>query len=328
MNVRRRSLIGTLAALPALTFAQPAPRTTAKPAAKVAGRLRVVIPANAGGGWDQTGRALGASMLAAGVADEIEYENKGGKGGIIGLAHYHEKYRADPNTLLMGGMVMVGSVALNKPAVDLAQVAPIARLTSDYLVVVVAGNSPVRNASDLSRRMQADLKGTPVAGGGAGGVDHIFAGTLAKAVGANPGDLRYLPFASGPEVAEAVASGKAAVGVSGFSELRELISAQGLRVIGVSSKKSVFGFPAFRDQGLGVEMANWRGVFTGGGVDTARRAELEDGVRRATQHDSWKQVLKQNGWESSWLAGAQLASFIDFDLTTARVMVHLLKLKA
>ena len=50
--------------------------------------MRIVIPANAGGGWDQTGRALGAAIVAAGAADQVEYENIGGKGGTIGLAKY------------------------------------------------------------------------------------------------------------------------------------------------------------------------------------------------------------------------------------------------
>ena len=60
----------------------------AKAASKLTSKLRIVIPANVGGGWDQTGRALGAAMISAGAVDEVEYENKGGKGGTIGLAYY------------------------------------------------------------------------------------------------------------------------------------------------------------------------------------------------------------------------------------------------
>ena len=63
----------------AATAARPAP--AAAKAAKLAGTVRIVIPANAGGGWDPTGRALGAAMVAAGAADQVEYENIGGKGG-------------------------------------------------------------------------------------------------------------------------------------------------------------------------------------------------------------------------------------------------------
>jgi putative tricarboxylic transport membrane protein len=54
---------------------------------------------------------------------------------------------------------------------------------------------------------------------------------------------------------------------------------------------------------------------------------MVEAVRLATSHESWQKVLKQNRWESSWLSGPNLDSFIDFDLTTSRVMVHLLKLK-
>ena len=53
-----------------------------------------------------------------------------------------------------------------------------------------------------------------------------------------------------------------------------------------------------------------------------------EAIRLATQHEEWKATLKQNRWDASWLAGKDFHSQIDFDQTTARVMVHLLKLKA
>ena len=51
-------------------------------------------------------------------------------------------------------------------------------------------------------------------------------------------------------------------------------------------------------------------------------------VEQATHHESWLQTLKQNRWEASWLSGKDLSEFVELDLTTARVMVYLLKLKA
>ncbi|MGE6340661.1 tripartite tricarboxylate transporter substrate-binding protein, partial [Acidovorax sp. NPDC077664] len=255
-------------------------------ATKLAPTLRIVIPANPGGGWDQTGRALGAALVGVGAADQVEYENIGGKGGTIGLAKYAEKYGNDANTLLMGGMVMVGAVALQKPAVDLTQIQPLARLTSDYLVAAVAAKSPIQNTKDLAEALRADLRAVPVAGGSAGGVDHIFAGVLARASKANPENLVYKPFAGGSEVVDAVLSGSATVGLSGYSEFSDAIAAGKLRAIGVSSRRSVFGLPAFREQGLDATMANWRGVFTGKGVAAARTAEMLNAVEAATGHES------------------------------------------
>ncbi|KQO14301.1 tripartite tricarboxylate transporter substrate binding protein [Acidovorax sp. Leaf78] len=297
-------------------------------APKLAPTLRIVIPANPGGGWDQTGRALGAALVGVGAADQVEYENIGGKGGTIGLAKYAEKYGNDANTLLMGGMVMVGAVALQKPAVDLTQIQPLARLTSDYLVAAVAAKSPIQNTKDLTDALRADLRAVPVAGGSAGGVDHIFAGVLARASKANPENLVYKPFAGGSEVVDAVLSGNAALGLSGYSEFSDAIASGKLRAIGVSSRRSVFGLPAFREQGLDATMANWRGVFTGKGVSAARTADMLTAVEAATGHESWLRTLKTNRWDPSWLAGKDLAEFMELDLTTARVMVYLLKLKA
>ena len=305
---------------------------TARPAApkspKLASTLRIVIPANPGGGWDQTGRALGAALTAVGAADQVVYENIGGKGGTIGLAKYAEKYGNDTNTLLMGGMVMVGAVALQKPAVDMTQIQPLARLTSDYLVAAVAANSPIKTTKNLTDAMRADLKAMSVAGGSAGGVDHIFAGVLARAAKANPENLVYKPFPGGAEVVEALVSGNAAMGLSGYSEFSDAIAAGKLRAVGVSSRHSAFGVPSFREQGIDAVMANWRGVFTGKGLSAARTAEMVAAVEAATTHESWLRTLKQNKWDPSWLTGKDLTEFLELDLTTSRVMVYLLKLKA
>ena len=223
---------------------------------------------------------------------------------------------------------MVGAVALQKPAVDMSRVQPIARLTSDYLVVVVAADSPIRTASDLAARIRDNPKEVPIAGGSAGGVDHVFAGVFTRGSRSKPEDLVYLPFAGGAEVVQAVLGGKAVAGISGYSEFSEQLASGKLRAIGVSSKRPVFGIPAIREQGIDVEMANWRGVFTGQGVSAVRQAEMVEAVKAATNHESWQKTLKQNRWESSWLSGPSFNGFIDVDLTTSRVMVHLLKLKA
>ncbi len=304
------------------------PRPAAPKAPKLTTTLRIVIPANPGGGWDQTGRALGAALTAVGAADQVVYENIGGKGGTIGLAKYAEKYGDDANTLLMGGMVMVGAVALQKPAVDMTHIQPLARLTSDHIVAAVAAKSPIKTAKNLTDAMRADLKAVPVAGGSAGGVDHIFAGVLARAAKASPENLVYKPFAGGAEVVEALVSGSATVGLSGYSEFSDAIAAGKLRPIGVSSRRSAFGVPSFRDQGLDAVMANWRGVFTGKNVQSSRAMEMLSAVEAATNHESWLRALKQNRWEPSWLSGKDLTEFMDLDLATARVMVYLLKLKA
>jgi putative tricarboxylic transport membrane protein len=310
--------------LPAVASAQ-APRPAAAAAATLP-RLRIVIPANEGGGWDQTGRALGAAMVAAGAVAQIEYENVGGKGGTIGLARYVEKYDADPDTLLMSGMVMVGAVALQKPAVDMSRIAPIARLTSDYEVVVVKGDSPIMTAKDLIAKMRSDPANAAIAGGSAGGIDHMFAGILSRATG-NTAALVYQPFAGGAQVVSAVESGKAIAGISGYSEFSEHIASGKLRAIGVSARNAFMGVPSVRQQGVDADLANWRGVFTGKGVPAARQAVLLEAVRRGVATDAWQKALKRSNWDHYWMEGKDFQSFLELDQSMAGVLTYILKLK-
>ena len=61
----------------------------------------------------------------------MQFDNKGGAAGTIGLAQFVNSAKGDPNAVMIGGMVMVGGIILNKSPVNLSQVTPIARLTSE-----------------------------------------------------------------------------------------------------------------------------------------------------------------------------------------------------
>ncbi|MES2183430.1 MAG: tripartite tricarboxylate transporter substrate-binding protein [Pseudomonadota bacterium] len=330
--LNRRCALATAATGLAWTAAASAAaaRTPAVPDApgRVAGTLNMVIPANEGGGWDQTGRTLGAALVASGAVGRVQYENIGGKGGITGLERYTASYASDPDALLIGGFVMVGAVALQHPAVRLADVRPLARLTSDYPVVVVAQDSPLRTAADLVAAIRADASAVPVAGGSAGGIDHLFAALLLRAAKASPSQLVYQPFASGREVVDAVTAGKARVGISGYSEFAQAIGAGRMRAIGIGARRPVRGIPSLREQGVDADLANWRGVFTGLPVPDARALQWVAAIERATQSEVWQHAVGSNRWEPAFSTGKDLADFIQLDDYTTRALIYMLKLKA
>src|SRR5688572_11244400 len=103
--------------------------------------VKMMIPANPGGGWDGTGREFAKAMQAAGVVKNVQFENKGGAGGTIGLAQFVNSSKGDPGGMLMTGFVMIGGITMNKSPVNLSQTTPLARLISEYEVIVVPGNS-------------------------------------------------------------------------------------------------------------------------------------------------------------------------------------------
>jgi putative tricarboxylic transport membrane protein len=152
--VRRRTLLRGLTCLSAATVGALSVPLWAQTAVKgkLAPKLRIVIPAASRSTLDEAGRALGDALVGLGLSDEIEYENKEGNGGTTGLAWYAGKYGTDPNALFMGDSNLVGAVALQKPVVDLTRLRPVARLTTDYLVVVVAGPQADAHCNRLCRR--------------------------------------------------------------------------------------------------------------------------------------------------------------------------------
>lgn len=290
--------------------------------------LRIVIPASLGGGWDQTGRELGAALLSARLVDKVAYENIGGKAGTIGLAQFVERYNTAPNTLLMGGMVMLGGIALQQAAIDTSKVTPMAELTSDYLVVAVPAASPIKTISDLVKSLrQADFKATCV-GGSAGGVDHMLMGMMLRAARAQPENYNYLATAGGAEAVKALQEGRAQIGISGMSEFRPEIESGRLRALAISSRKGRMGLPSLRESGLDTELANWRGVFAPKGISEPQRNQLATLLDRVSRTAEWNDTLRRNNWVGSYRAGPEFAQFVETEQTMARVVVHMLRLKS
>jgi putative tricarboxylic transport membrane protein len=290
--------------------------------------LRIVIPANPGGGWDQTGRAFGAALQSAKLVERVQYENIGGKAGTVGLAQFVERYASTPNTLMVGGLVLLGGVALHRPKVELSQLNPIAGLTSDYMVVAVPASSPLRSLKDLAEALgRPDYKAT-VVGGSAGGVDHMLLGMMLRARRGNPDNYSYLATSSGNDAVRALTEGKAQIGISGYSEFRNAMAAGSIRALAVSSRRSRYGLPALREGGIDTDLANWRGLFAPAGISEAQSQALAALIERGARSPDWTELLRRNDWVGAYRAGSDFRSFVESEMTTARVVVHMLKLKA
>ena len=136
--------------------------------------IKLMVPANPGGGWDTTGRSVLAAMEAEGIHKAgAQVTNKGGAGGTIGLAEFVSTMKGNDNAMMVMGAIMVGGILTNKSPVTLEQVTPLARLTIEYNAIAVAPSSPFKTVKDLTDALKADPGKVSVGGGSAGGVDHI-----------------------------------------------------------------------------------------------------------------------------------------------------------
>ena len=312
--MRRDTFLKSLAAL-AAAGALPL-------SAQAAAAIKMMLPANPGGGWDTTGRALGKALQDAGVASSVTYDNKGGAAGAIGLAQFVNGSKGDPNAMMVMGAVMLGGIITGKPPVNLSQATPLARLTSEYNVFVLPANSPYKNMAEVVAQLKKDPGSIKWGGGSRGSTEHIAAAMIAREVGVDPAKINYVAFRGGGEAISAILGGNVTVGGSGFSEFAEYISTGKMKPIGVTSAQRLKGaassIPTLKEQGINVEIGNWRGVYGAPGISKTQRDELVAQIEKATKSKAWAEALQKNDWTPAWLSGDAFGKFVDDEFASLR----------
>src|SRR5436189_4666233 len=274
--------------------------------------LKIMAPAAPGGGWDQTARSMQQALVAAKIARSVQVTNVAGAGGSVGIAQFVNGAKGDGNQLMVNGFVMAGALAMNKSPVTLDQVTPIARLTEEIQVIVVPANSPIKTAQDLAAAVKADIAKVTFAGGSAGGVDHVMAALFAGTIGADAKKVNYVAFSGGGESLAAILGGKVTAGISGLSEYEGQIKAGKLRAIGVTAAQRLPGsdIPTFKEQGVDLVLTNWRSVFGAPGINDAQKKTLAELVEKLVKSATWKDILKQKGWDDAYMPGDQFTKFL------------------
>jgi len=273
----------------------------------------VMAPGGAGGGYDATARMPFDAMAADGIfSDGATFTNKGGAGGTIGLAEFVGANQGNDNAVMSMGVIMVGGILLNNSPVTLDDVTPLVRLTNDTGVIAVAPDSPIQTVDDLIAAMKADIGAVSIAGGSAGGVDHIVMALIAKEAGLDPSKINYIPQESGAESVVAVGGGAVTVAVSGVSEFKPMAEAGRIKIIAVTSEGRVDGIdaPSLTEAGVPVVVGNWRGIVGAPGMSDAGKAMWLDRFTKMHDGPAWKDILAKQGWEDAFLAGDDFVAFL------------------
>ncbi|CAM3662897.1 Bug family tripartite tricarboxylate transporter substrate binding protein [Polaromonas hydrogenivorans] len=285
-----------------------------------AANVKMMIPANPGGGWDTTGRALGKALTDSGAAATVSYDNKGGAAGALGLAQFVNGSKGDPNAIMVMGAVMLGGLITGKPPVSLSQATPIARLSSEYNVFVVPASSPFKSMAEVIAQLKKDPGSVKWGGGSRGSTEHIAAAMIAREVGVDPAKINYVAFRGGGEATAAVLGGNVTVGGSGYSEFAEYINTGKMKALAVTSDTRLAGVnvPTLKEQGVNVVIGNWRGVYGAPGITPAQRQALTDMILVALKSKTWIEASQKNSWTPAVLTGPAFEKFVDDDFAALR----------
>ncbi len=239
--------------------------------------------------------------------------NLPGAGGTVGLSRLVSEHGNGKLAMSMG-LGVVGAVRSNDAPKTLGDTTPIARLTEEQDVVVVAKDSPYKTIDDLIGAWKKNPGKLPVGGGSSpGGPDHLAPMLMARAAGIPPKQVNYIPFDGGGELLASILGNKVAFGVSGVGEYLDQIKAGELRLLAVTGPKRVDGLdgPTLKEAGYDVNFTNWRGIVAPPGLTDGERNKLVRLIEELHDSDEWQKSMKQNGWDDAFLTGDRFGAFLD-----------------
>ncbi|MDB5926733.1 MAG: hypothetical protein JWN13_5669 [Betaproteobacteria bacterium] len=266
--------------------------------------IELTIPFAPGGGVDLFGRTV-AQLLTDQklVTKPIQVVNRAGAGGSVGMALMVRR-KGDPYSLLgIAIHAIVTPLTLGTPH-SYKDMTPIAKVFSEYQMLVVATQSPIKTLKDVETALRKDPASLSIGGASLGNADHITVAKFARAIGVDPAKINYIPY-SGGESNPAIIGGHVDVGMGGL-DLISQVEAGRMRVLAISSPKRLAGafqkLPTFVEQGYDVVNENWRGLFGPPEMPLPVVQYWRNALTQMVQSPAWKAELEKNQWVNTFEA--------------------------
>lgn len=282
---------------------------------QVVDSIHFLIPGGAGGGWDGTARGTGEALTGAGLVGSASYENMSGGGGGKAIGYLIENADSSHGTLMVNSTPIVIRSLTGVFPQSFRDLTLVAGTIGDYAALVVDANGPIQDVNGLIEAFNADPSGTAIGGGSVpGGMDHLVAAMVFQAAGADPVEMKYIPYDGGGATMAGLLSGEVQAVSTGFSEAVELAKAGEVRIIGVTSDERVAAYdaaPTMVEQGNDTTFVNWRGFFAAPGLPDDKLAMYQDAIAKMYDTEEWAAVRDRNGWVDIHNPGDDFRSFLE-----------------
>lgn len=254
------------------------------------------------------------------ISQRVTVENMTGARGDRARRHVAVPNRGN-NHMLIGftPQLIVGPIASGSD-VTVKSFTPIAIMVVEPMVMYINADSPWKSVNDLIEAARQKPKGVLQGGGGFGAPPSIAGRDMAREKGV---DFAYTPFKSSAEAVVALLGNHVHFVLEQPSEADQHVKAGKLRPIATVYRSELYpNLPTFASLGYKFRvMKQFRGVMATPGMSPEAVKYYVGLLDRTRQTPEWKQYVKQSELVEEWIAGAELASFIDSEEKLyARVM--------
>lgn len=307
LTVTRLLAVAAVLALPNMAAAQ-----VWKPDSTV----EIIVAAGAGGGADRSGRFLQSVMQERQfVPAPVVVVNKPGAGGAVGL-NYLLQHPGSGHHLMMASPTLLTAHVVGRIKTAPSDVTPIGLLYTDYMMVAVRADSPIKTGKELIDRLKKDPQSVSITVGvGLGNINHIAVGMPLEKGGVEVSRLKVVVFKSISDAVTAVLGGHVDV-VSGTAAIMlPHMQAGNLRIIASASPKRLGGVfssvPTWKEQGIDAESALYHYVVGAQGMKPEQVAYWEGVLGRVVATDEWKRMLEKYYLTEGYMRSAETRKFLD-----------------
>ena len=288
--------------------------------------VTMVVANAAGGAVDAAVRVL-IPAIQQHFGGTIVIENKVGLGGHIGSS-YVAKAAPDGYTILATTGSILSGVQQNlnyDPANDLA---PIGRMVSTGMVLVVPGTSPFHNLNELIAYAKANPGklnyGTP----GPGNASHLAAEMLNML-----GSVQTTPvhYRGSPQSLMDLIGARTDFSFDRKAGALEFIKSGRLRVLAVTNierQADMPGVPTTNEELPGLQFEGWLGLFAPKGTDKAIIARMAAALKASLADPATQQKLAVIVGQAAYLAPEDTARLMTADRTRMEKVVRAANIKS
>lgn len=275
-----------------------------------AGPVTMTAGANPGSGFDLTIRAVVDALQKDSLVNvPLPVQNRPGASGADFLTAMVEQHEGADDQVSVTSLSMMTNQLRGVSKYGYGDVTMIARLMTEYFVVVTGPDSPYRTLEDVMTAIKADPGRVAV---GAANDDQAPFDLLVSAAGGDPSSIEYVTHEGGGDQIAALAKGEIGVAVGGVSEFVGQIESGGLTALGVLSEDRLPGLdvPTAREQGLDVTLANWRGLYGPPGMPEVAVAYWQKVLGEMVASPTWKQIAERSQFTTTFMTGEQFQTFL------------------
>lgn len=301
----------------AAAVAALAPEGASAEAKYPAEKIDYILHVKPGGATDVLARKL-ASALEEEMGVTFVVENRNGGSGAKQMALLTRK-DADGATIgavtasHLGMFIKTGNYTKD-------DVAWACRVVVDPYILVVPGDSPISDLSDLAKIAKSDPGSLSIAGFGEGSGGQIAWKIIEQAAGLGEGDVKWIPYGSVKEGLIAALGGHNDIAIAYVGLARQHVESGALKVIGIMSDERPELMPQavpFSEQGFEVDNSwqQFRGIIMPAGTPGKLQAAMCDAVETAMGKPEFKSFLKTSGLNYGFQDPKEFDEFIERQAT-------------